>query len=86
MNENDVRSWGMNHESYASRIVYLVFGGMKSFCEKTSHPTTTVQYWVKQGRIPEKHRAGIIRAAREHDLLLDGKRLEPTDFVDQVAS
>lgn len=77
-NENFVTMRSMNNEkNYAEQIINR-FGGQSSLANELGRRQSTVQHWVKTGRIPAQWHEPLMKLAKKK-----GISLEPRDFIAQ---
>ena len=77
-NENIVILPRMNKQSNSAEQIVNRFGGQSALASLLGRRQSTVQHWVKTGRIPSQWHKALLQLAREK-----GVSLEAKDFVNQ---
>ncbi|MFC1954610.1 inositol-3-phosphate synthase [Chloroflexota bacterium] len=75
-NENIVIICNMNNKNNSAEQIINRFGGQSSLASIMGKRQSTVQHWVKTGRIPSQWHEPLLELARERGIVL-----EPRDFV-----
>ncbi|UCB43352.1 MAG: hypothetical protein JSV77_01515, partial [Dehalococcoidales bacterium] len=66
----------MNEQNNSAEQIINRFGGQSSLASLLGRRQSTVQHWVKTGRIPSQWHSPLMQLAHEK-----GINLEPRDFV-----
>jgi myo-inositol-1-phosphate synthase len=80
VNEKYVIMTIMNNRKNNAEQVINRFGGQSSLANILGRRQSTIQHWVKTGRIPSQWHTSLLKVAHEK-----GIALEPRDFVTQEA-